>query len=700
MSAFWGNVMSTFSVSGLASGMDTDSIIEKMMAIEKKSVTRLKEDQTAINERLTMLQKINASLLELKTMSSDLTYETPFTAKSVSSSSSATVSGSVIGPNAAKGTYTIDSITKIASSTYTNTQSAAGKIATANTKISDAVQRSVTGGSFKINNHEFYVDPANDTLQNIVDNINAASATTGVGASYDDNTGKLTLKNVSSGNKNTIIIGGSEDTSDFLSAVGLTGAFQDTSSGVTTVTSSSHIGALDKTKTLGNLKFDKDFVGGKIKINGVEISLSSTDTLSQALTKITNSNAGVIASYDEASDKIKFASKNTGASFINFEETLNGSNFLELAGVVGVKSSSAVNKAGTTVGLTDSVSSANLKNAVTGSGTFTISHGGSNFNISYNSGNTVQDVVDSINSSGAGVTASYDSGSGKFLIKPNSNTDPNIGLSDSQSGSGSLMTALNLDNAGTNQMIGENAEYKINGKTYYSNSNTITDKFTDISFSLTAVTSSAVSLTVSGDTTAIKKSIEGFVKKYNEVLTDLNEKINDEEGPLYRDSSVRDMIDGMKNIANTYISGNTNVKGLGDIGITTGDFGMVFSKDYIGKLQIDSTKLAQALSDNPDEVRKLFAFDVNNGSNYTDGVAYKFKNYFDSLTKADGTINSVIKIQNNELTRVTDSITDWNTRLSLMEENLKAQFASMETQLSSLKSQSQSLSSSLAQLSS
>lgn len=692
--------MSTFSVSGLASGMDTDSIIEKMMAIEKKSVTRLKEDQTAINERLKMLQTINASLLEIKTMSSDLTYETPFVAKSVSSSSSTTVSGSVFGPNAAKGTYTIDSITKIASSTYTNTQSAAGKIATADTKISDAVQKSVTGGSFKINNHEFYVDPANDTLQNIVDNINAASATTGVGASYDDNTGKLTLKNVSSGNKNTIIVGGSEDTSDFLSAVGLTGAFQDTSSGVTTVTSSSHIGALDKTKTLGNLKFDKDFVGGKIKINGVEISLSSTDTLSQTLTKITNSNAGVIASYDEASDKIKFTSKNTGASFINFEETLNGSNFLELAGVVGVKSSSAVNKAGTIVGLTDSVSSANLKNAVTGSGTFTINHGGSNFNISYNSGNTVQDVIDSINSSGAGVTASYDSGSGKFLIKPNSNTDPNIVLSDSQSGSGSLMTALNLDNAGTNQTIGENAEYKINGKTYYSNSNTITDKFTDISFSLTAVTSSPVSLTVSGDTTAIKKSIEDFVKKYNEVLTDLNEKINDEEGPLYRDSSVRDMIDGMKNIANTYINGNTNVKGLGDIGITTGDFGMVFSKDYIGKLQIDSTKLAQALSDNPDEVRKLFAFDVNNGSNYTDGVAYKFKNYFDSLTKADGTINSVIKIQNNELSRVTNSITDWDTRLSLMEENLKAQFSSMETQLSSLKNQSQSLSSSLAQLSS
>ncbi|MEZ7892853.1 MAG: flagellar filament capping protein FliD [Candidatus Wallbacteria bacterium] len=691
---------STFSVSGLASGLDTDGLISKMMAIEKKPLTQLKSDQTALNKKLPMLQTINASLLELKTMASDLTYETPFKSKTVSSSSSTVATGSINGANASKGTYVIDSVTKIATSTYTTAQSSAGRLATTDMKISDAIQKSVTNGSFKINNYDFFIDPTNDSLQNVINNINAASGTTGVSASYDDNTGKLTLKNTSSGNKNAIVIGSGDDTSNFLTAAGLTGSFQDTSSGTTTVSSSSNIGALDKTKTLGELKFDKAFTGGKIKINGVDISLESTDTLSQALDKITNSNAGVTASYDESTDKIKFTSKNTGASYINFGESLNGSNFLELVGAVGIKSSSAISKQGTTIGLTDSISNTNLKNAVSGSGIFTINHGGSNYSVSYNSSNTVQEVINSINSSGAGVTANYDSISGKFSIKPNSNTDPNVVLNDSQSGTGSLITALNLNNTGSNQLIGENAEYKINGITYQSNSNTITDKFTDVSFTLNAASSSSVSLTVTGDTSAVKKSIEDFVKKYNEVLTDLNKKVNDESGPLYKDSTVRDMIDGMRNIVNTYISSNSSIKGLGDIGITTGDFGMTFTSDYIGKLQIDSTKLADALSNNSDEVRKLFAFDTNGSNNYTDGVAYKFKNYFDSLTKVDGTINNVIKVQNKELDRVTQNITDWESRMTLLEENLKSQFAAMETQMSTLKNQSQSLTASLNQLSS
>lgn len=690
--------MSVFSISGMSSGIDTEDIVKKLLDIEKKPMLNLQTEQKLINAKLPIMQDINFKMIELKSLMKDLTYETPFATKKISSSSTSSVSAAINGAAAIDGNYVIDSVSKIATSTVTNSQGTVGGSIDINEKISSAIKRTVESGTFSINNYTFSVDSEADSIQSVITKINGQTGSTGVEASYDTLNDKIILKNSTPGNKNVIVLGTPDDTSNFLSVAGLSDAFQsiDPTTSSTTLTSIGHLGAVDASKLLSETNFDRAFTAGKIKINGVEISVSDNDTLETLVGKINNSNAGVTASYDSNTDKFNLISKNTGAAYIKIEEVAGGSNFLELVGLTGLKSSSSIAKSGETVGLLDPLSSASLKTAVI-SGTLQIQHGDDTpIEINYTVSDTINDVITAINSADPTLNASYDPSSGKFYIKPSSNSDPNVTLTDSNGGN--LKSVLNFAGAGANQSIGENSEYKINGVTYKSNSNLITDKFKDISFTLTSVSTASITLSVTNDAGIAKENIEKFVESYNELITELDKQLKDEESPVYRDSNLKDIFDGLKKLVNRYVNNGTNFKSLSDIGITTGDAGMVFTDDYIGKLEIDSTKLEAVLSSNPGDIRKLFAYDPESGSNFTDGIAYNFNVYLESLTKVDGTFNKVIEVTNKELQRVTGSISDWNNRIKTIETGLREKFNSMEVLLGQIKRQGESLSQALSQL--
>jgi flagellar hook-associated protein 2 len=79
----------------------------------------------------------------------------------------------------------------------------------------------VTSGFFTINGVQISVDAANDNLHSVLQRINASSA--GVNATYNSATGQITLTNKATGAQ-SIVLGSSSDTSNFLSATGLTAA--------------------------------------------------------------------------------------------------------------------------------------------------------------------------------------------------------------------------------------------------------------------------------------------------------------------------------------------------------------------------------------------------------------------------------------------------------------------------------------------
>ncbi len=79
----------------------------------------------------------------------------------------------------------------------------------------------VTGGQFTINGVSIKIDPTQDNIASVLTRINASTA--GVIASYDASTNAITLTNKATGPQ-SIVIGAAGDSSNFLSAVGLTTA--------------------------------------------------------------------------------------------------------------------------------------------------------------------------------------------------------------------------------------------------------------------------------------------------------------------------------------------------------------------------------------------------------------------------------------------------------------------------------------------
>lgn len=79
----------------------------------------------------------------------------------------------------------------------------------------------VTSGFFTINGVQISVDNTADNLYSVIQRINASNA--GVNASYNSGTGQITLTSKSTGAQ-SVVLGSSSDTSNFLSASGLTTA--------------------------------------------------------------------------------------------------------------------------------------------------------------------------------------------------------------------------------------------------------------------------------------------------------------------------------------------------------------------------------------------------------------------------------------------------------------------------------------------
>lgn len=130
---------------------------------------------------------------------------------------------------------------------------------------------------------------------------------------------------------------------------------------------------------------------------------------------------------------------------------------------------------------------------------------------------TISDLVSAVNNSGAGVTMTYSKMENKFVITANdlgNGGDVDIDSSDALAG------ALGLVGAGSNYELGQNAKFELNGITVYHNSNSYTTDGTTFDFS-EAELDTELTVGISKDYTDIKQSIKDFVKDYNQLIDDI-----------------------------------------------------------------------------------------------------------------------------------------------------------------------------------
>ncbi len=275
----------------------------------------------------------------------------------------------------------------------------------------------VTTGSFTINGVSVAVDRDVDTLTSLLGKINSAGA--GVSAVYDSATDKIVLTS-SSPSEDLITLA---DSTGFLTAARL--ATGNTVRG----------NVRDDQQVLAKTTQFAGVSSGSFSVNGTSIAINTAaDSLSTIVSRINAAGAGVTAAYDTATDKLVLTGTSNSATLIEVAD--GGTGFLAAANLVTadtVRGHVAENG----VAFRDMARFASV-----GSGAFTVD----GKSIAVTAADSIDSIVAKINSSGARVTAAFDSSANKLSLASTDNTEDLVAIGGDTSG---FLAAAGIDAANT-----------------------------------------------------------------------------------------------------------------------------------------------------------------------------------------------------------------------------------------------------------
>jgi len=305
----------------------------------------------------------------------------------------------------------------------------------------------------------------------------------------------------------------------------------------------------------------------------------------------------------------------------------------------------------------------------------------------------------------------------------------------SDDGSGAALTALGLgrvtgdevheNTSGTGMAVIEAADTEIeyNGVTLTSDTTNITIAGLELNV-LSTTGDETVNISVTNDTSGVYDTIKEFVSEYNALLKEMNtlynagsakdyDVLSDEEKDamsdsevekwegkikdslLRRDSTLGAIVSSFKNsMMNVYTRGDGKKYALSSIGIST-------SKDYKegGLLHILGDEDDSEYADKTNLLKKMLDEDP-------DAVIGVFTSLTDTLyadlqkKMSANSMSSALTFYNDkemasQLSDYKDEISKWQSRLDEMEDKYYKQFSAMETALANIQSQQNSLASML-----
>ena len=425
------------------------------------------------------------------------------------------------------------------------------------TKLSESNLAGFSGGSgsFQVNGKTIDFD-GSDTFGDLVSSINSSGA--GVTAALDQDSRELTLTNNAAGATNISVTSGS---TGLAASLGLTSLTETLGTDDQTL----DVDISESTK-LNQSNLDGFSKGsGSFEINGKTVSFNGSDTIGDLLSSINNSGAGVTAALDQNTRQITLTNDETGASDITVTE-----------GSTGLAASLGLTNRATTLGTDDQtldvdisestkLNQSNLDGFSKGSGSFEIN----GKTVSFNGSDTIGDLLSSINNSGAGVTAALDQNTRQITL-----TNDETGASDITvtEGSTGLAASLGLTNRATT--LGNDTQVTANGKTFSSNSNTISGSTFGVSgvqvdiSNLSAGDSATVTLNavVKGETIVdvevedVGAAVSAFFDQFNKVQAFL--ETNAEAGGRVFDEISRGLRGAVSQIyGNSALSGGISGSG-------------------------------------------------------------------------------------------------------------------------------------------
>lgn len=180
-----------------------------------------------------------------------------------------------------------------------------------------------------------------------------------------------------------------------------------------------------------NLEYGRSVTAGSFHVNGTQIDVLASDTLNTLLSRITSSSAGVVAAFDPETETVSLTQKTSGATG---QIVLGGDDtgFFDAAKLAGATTQPGYDS--------DLLRPIAQVPALAGIGTGTFFVNGVQLSVDVLT-DTLADVLDRINTSEAGATASFHEPTGRVVIQSQTPGDPLV-LAD---GSSSLFTALGIE---------------------------------------------------------------------------------------------------------------------------------------------------------------------------------------------------------------------------------------------------------------
>ncbi len=262
---------------------------------------------------------------------------------------------------------------------------------------------------------------------------------------------------------------------------------------------------------------------------------------------------------------------------------------------------------------------------------------------------------------------------------------------------------------------------QVNGATLTS-SNTTLD-VNGLTLDLVSASDKEVKITVSNDNSAVYDSIKDFVEQYNSILAEMNKyyyassakgydpltddqkkEMSDDEvekwetkikdSLLRRDSTLGGILETMRSTmtSTTVKASNGKTYSLANLGITTG-------KDYkeYGLLHIKGDEDDEDYADSTNTLENLINEDPQIVQEVMSGIVTNLYNDLNKKMSAT-TMSSALTFYNDkemakQVTQYEKDIKEWETKLADMEDRYYKQFTAMEKALASLQSQQSSLAS-------
>lgn len=691
-------------MTGLTSGLDTESIVNQLMSAQRTKQTKVENKKQKLEWKQEIWKGLNTKIYGFyKDSLSKMKYSSNYSTKKASVSDSTKFTATA-GTNAAAGSYKVE-INKIASAQYVTSGKLSYKdssgntnTATTSTKLSDLGMSSGTVLKLEVGDKSSALEVKDDTtIKDFVDFCSNA----GLNATFDEKQQRFFLSSKDSGEENSFKLSANGYSSDGQTIVNnLNDAV-----GLTNLTS-------DQKKTYNSIVY------GAIASNK-EISSDDITTL-QTLAKSSadaEANSKATVFYRAKLEK-NYTLSDEDAKAIEDKYNANDTLTNEDKATAIQKEKDEKKKADIDKQMaTDESKAAITKLVESGITAQNVSDAGLDDASQYTfESKTERDNVakEAVNNA---VTA-YNKVASKGITSTNSALAA-LGL---QNVDGS---AVSESSNPLGMVVTEASDTKIvyNGATLTSNNTSIEVAGVTLNLLGTTAAGETVNVTVSNDTSAVYDNIKEFITEYNsilktmntyygaasassyEVLTDDQKKaMSDDEvdkwntkikdSLLRRDSTLNSLISTLKtDMMGTVTASNGKTYSLANLGITTS------SKNYSegGLLHIkgdedddefaDSTNtLMQMLEEDPDTVKEVLS-----------GLA---SNLYDSLNKKMGTttLSSALTFYNDkemasQLSDYKKEISDWESKLSDMEEKYYSQFSAMETALAKIQSQQNTLSS-------